>query len=87
VSTVEEIERAVRRLAPAELAAFREWFDEFEADAWDRRIEADAARGRLDALAAEALRDAEGGRGLRARVVIETVAREHTQRLVLEPRR
>jgi hypothetical protein len=59
---VNEIEEAVRRLATAELAAFRAWFAEFDAEAWDRQIEDDVASGRLDALADEALEDLREGR-------------------------
>jgi hypothetical protein len=62
MSTIEEIEGAVRSLSPQELAAFRSWFAEFDADAWHRQIEEDAAAGRLDALAAEALSDLREGR-------------------------
>jgi hypothetical protein len=57
MSTIEEIEDAVRRLSFAGLAAFRAWLAEFDAAAWDRQIEEDAAAGRLDALADEALSD------------------------------
>jgi hypothetical protein len=32
------------------LTAFARWFDEYLADAWDRRIEADLQAGRLDAV-------------------------------------
>jgi hypothetical protein len=62
MSTLTEIERAVRGLSEAELAAFRAWFAEYDADAWDRQIEADAAAGRLGALAEEALADLRDGR-------------------------
>jgi hypothetical protein len=62
MSTVEEIERAVRELPPEELALFRAWFAEFDASVWDRQIEADIAAGRLDALAEEALKDLREGR-------------------------
>ena len=57
MSAIEEIEEAVRGLSAQELAAFRAWFTEFEAAAWDRQIEQDIAAGRLDALADEALDD------------------------------
>ena len=40
MSGVNEIEEAVLRLSVAELAAFRAWFAEFDAEAWDRRINA-----------------------------------------------
>ena len=62
MSTLEEIEDAVRRLSSKELAAFRAWFEELEAAAWDRQIEEDIAAGRLDALAEEALNDLREGR-------------------------
>jgi hypothetical protein len=62
MSTVEEIERAVRESPPEELALFRAWFAEFDASVWDRQIEADVATGRLDALAQEALQDLREGR-------------------------
>lgn len=52
---VEKIENEVRTLSAEELAAFRKWFREFDADVWDREIEADARAGKLDALANNAL--------------------------------
>ena len=60
--TLQDIESAVAGLPPDELAKFRTWFAEFEADAWDRQIEEDARAGRLDALAQEALEDLREGR-------------------------
>ncbi len=62
MSTIEQIEDAVRRLNPAELAEFRKWFAGFDGALWDRQIENDVAAGRLDALAEEALRDLREGR-------------------------
>jgi hypothetical protein len=62
MSSVNDIEAAVQRLTPAELDAFRTWFAEFDAAAWDREIENDIAAGRLDALADEALEDHRAGR-------------------------
>jgi hypothetical protein len=62
MSTVQEIEQAVRALTAAELAAFRAWFADFDAEAWDRQFEKDVAAGRLDQLAEEALRDLREGR-------------------------
>jgi hypothetical protein len=57
MGSVKEIEEAVLRLSPAELAVLRAWFAELDAEAWDRRIEADIGAGRLDAFADEALDD------------------------------
>jgi hypothetical protein len=62
MSSVNEIESAVARLSRQELAAFRSWFVDFDADAWDRQFETDVAAGRLDALGDEALRDLDEGR-------------------------
>ena len=55
MSKVENIEQEVQRLKPSELAAFRRWFAEFDAQAWDRQIEEDIQNGKLDKLAEEAL--------------------------------
>jgi hypothetical protein len=60
--TIEEIEKAVARLATDNLARFRAWFEEFEAAHFDRKIEQDAASGRLDRLAEQALADYRQGR-------------------------
>lgn len=57
MSTPTEIERAIERLSPKELAELRAWFAEFDADQWDRQFESDAAMGRLDDLADEGIRD------------------------------
>lgn len=62
MSTVQEIEDAIRQLPAEDLAALRAWFAEFDAAAWDRQFEQDAAAGRLDGLAEEALRDLREGR-------------------------
>lgn len=62
MSTVPEIENAVRMLSPEQLAAFRAWFAEFDNQAWDADFEQDVAEGRLDDLADEALRDLSDGR-------------------------
>jgi hypothetical protein len=55
IMTVEDIEKAVAKLPPEELAAFRAWFEAFDAAQFDEKIERDAANGRLDQLADEAL--------------------------------
>lgn len=62
MSRVEEVERAVRDLSPQDLRQFREWFQRFEDELWDRQIERDAAGGRLDALGEEALTELREGR-------------------------
>jgi hypothetical protein len=62
MGTVPEIEAAVRELSPSDLSNFRNWFQEFDGEAWDRQLEQDAHAGRLDALADEALKDLREGR-------------------------
>ena len=62
MSTVHEIEQAIRNLQPQDLAALRQWFASFDAEIWDRQLEQDVAAGRLDWLAEEGLRDLSEGR-------------------------
>ena len=62
MSTVFEIQEALRRLPPEDLAVFRDWFTEFDSGTWDQQFEEDAAAGRLDHLADEAIRDFREGR-------------------------
>lgn len=57
-----DIEDAVRRLPREDLAAFRAWFANYEAEQWDRHFEEDVRQGRLDALGDEALKDLDEGR-------------------------
>ena len=53
--TTEDIERAIECLAPDELARFRAWFEQFDAERFDQALEQDAQAGKLDAFAEEAL--------------------------------
>ena len=62
MSSVKQIESAVAQLSPEELAAFRSWFADFDAEVWDREFEKDVAAGRFDALGDEASRDLSEGR-------------------------
>ena len=61
MTKVEALEVEVQKLTPEELATFRDWFAEYDWQAWDRQIERDAAAGKLDRLAAEALAEFERG--------------------------
>jgi hypothetical protein len=60
--SVQQLEAAVSNLSREELAAFRKWFVEFDAQIWDKQFEEDAAAGRLDKLAEEAIADLKEGR-------------------------
>jgi hypothetical protein len=62
MTTIQQIEEAVRQLTAAERAAFRAWFAEFDAEEWDRQFEADVSAGRLDWLAEEARQELREGR-------------------------
>jgi uncharacterized membrane protein len=61
MSKIGDIQKAVERLSPEDLAKFREWFEEFEARQWDEQIERDAKAGKLDRLAAEASANYDAG--------------------------
>ncbi|MBI3455739.1 MAG: hypothetical protein HY002_08120 [Candidatus Rokubacteria bacterium] len=53
---IENLEQQIRALSPEEFARFREWFAQYDAEAWDRQLEADVKAGKLDTLAERALR-------------------------------
>jgi hypothetical protein len=59
---IEKIGREIQEFSPAELAAFRKWFQDFDAEAWDRQIEDDVQVGKLDALAEASLQNFKSGR-------------------------
>lgn len=54
MSTVVEIEDAIKQLPSTQLSELRQWFDEFVADQWDDQIQADAHAGNLDFLLQQA---------------------------------
>ena len=60
--SVQELEIAVTQLPSPELAQFSKWFEEYQADLWDKQIEQDALSGRLDALAEQANGEFKAGR-------------------------
>jgi hypothetical protein len=51
MNTLQEAEKLISQLAPEDLASFRRWFAEFDAEQWDRQFEEDVAAGKLDGLA------------------------------------
>jgi hypothetical protein len=59
---IKELEQAVSSLPREELARFREWFDEFDAKAWDRQLEADAKAGKLNKISDAANLDYHAGK-------------------------
>ena len=62
MTKLEEIEKAVAGLEPEELAKFRRWFEELDAELWDEQIKRDVKTGKLDNLARQALDDHKDGR-------------------------
>ena len=48
--SVKEIEEAITRLSPEELAELSVWLADYQAQVWDEQIERDLEAGRLDAL-------------------------------------
>ena len=61
MTKLEQIEKSVAELSAEELKAFSAWFEELQAQRWDRQIEADAKAGKLDKLTAEAKADLAAG--------------------------
>jgi len=59
--SVQEIEAAIERLSPPELADLARWVEEFQADAWDRQIARDVEAGRFDAILRRMDEQAEAG--------------------------
>jgi hypothetical protein len=55
MSTVQEIETAIKKLGDTEFAELTAWL-------WDIEIERDAKAGRLDNLAGEAIREFKAGK-------------------------
>jgi len=60
--TIEDLEQAVAKLPPDDLARFRAWFEAFDAARFDQKIEHDAKAGKLDRLAEAAIDDLRKGR-------------------------
>jgi len=61
--TVQELENAIAKLSPEELAELRAWFRERDQEEWDRQIARDSEAGKLDKLIAQAKRDYAAGNG------------------------
>lgn len=59
---IEDIEKAVERLSPEELARFRAWFEEFDARMFDEKVARDSRSGTRDKVMAEAQASHEAGR-------------------------
>jgi hypothetical protein len=62
MSTVAEIESAIKKLKPEDVWRVGNWLDELREELWDRQIDADVKAGRLDKLADKAMEDYRAGR-------------------------
>ena len=62
MQAVQELQSAVSQLSAEELARFRAWFDEFDAEVWNGQFEEDAKSGKLDRLANRATADFRAGK-------------------------
>jgi hypothetical protein len=62
MGTVQEVEKAVSKLSPQELARFRAWFEQFDAEVWDKQFENDAKSGKLDIIADKAIAEYKAGK-------------------------
>jgi hypothetical protein len=60
--SLQELESAISQLPANELTAFAQWFEEYLAEAWDRRIEADIQAGQLDDAGRRADAEFDAGR-------------------------
>ncbi len=54
MTTLPEIEAAIRNLPKGDVRQLSVWLQEYLDEMWDRQIEADAASGKLDKLIAKA---------------------------------
>jgi hypothetical protein len=62
VSTVADIEKALRALSVQDARAVADWLQEYLEDQWDHQIALDAESGKLDKLGAQALAHYRSGR-------------------------
>ena len=61
MTKVQTIEEEVKSLSNKELSEFRNWFQEFDSDAWDAQIEHEAQSGKFDQIVQEALEEHKRG--------------------------
>ena len=62
MTRVQDLAKEVQALTSEELAAFRQWFEEYASSDWDRRIEEDTLAGKFDDLVGEAISEHQTGR-------------------------
>ena len=62
MSTVAEIENALRALPVQDARTIADWLQDYLDEQWDRQIEQDAKSGKLDKLAEQALAQYNAGK-------------------------
>lgn len=62
MNKVRDIQSAIQKLSREDKVALREWFDQLDAEEWDRQFEEDAKSGKLDDLANRATADFRSGK-------------------------
>ena len=62
MTKLEQIEKSIAELPPADVAKLRAWLEDFAEEMWDRQIEADVKAGKRDKLVEEARADIKAGR-------------------------
>ena len=62
MTQVQRIEEEVASLPKVELAKFRSWFENFDAQAWDKQIEEDITSGKIDDIADKAIAEFKAGK-------------------------
>ncbi len=62
MTKLQALEQSIRELDGEDFAAFAQWFEQLQAERFDRRIEADAKSGVLDGFADKALTDFRRGK-------------------------
>lgn len=62
MTKLEQIEKSVAELSPAEKRRFARWFEVHQEAEWDRRIEADIKAGKLDRFIGQARAEIKAGK-------------------------
>ncbi|MBF0458582.1 MAG: hypothetical protein HQK99_11905 [Nitrospirae bacterium] len=62
METLNDIEKAITALMEDDLVRLRDWFDEFDAEVWDRQFEEDAKSDRLKIVSGIAVLEFKQGR-------------------------
>jgi hypothetical protein len=62
MNKVRDIQSAIKNLSKEDKVALREWFEQLDAEEWDKQFEEDAKSGKLDDLGNQAIADFHSGK-------------------------